>query len=198
MSITTFTELKTAMGNWAHRDVDADRFAEMIALCEADLQVRAKLVDFEASAAVAIVAGSGDLPAGFAGMRSIYWDGNTETPLEYVAPARFDGLRNSTGGTPNFYMISGSKLYVNEGVTGSAVMTYSAKFTALSGANASNAILVSYPDAYLYGSLYQLFLWEEDDTKAKKYLALFDAAIARITKQNKARKYAGRLAVRPG
>lgn len=196
MSITTFTELKTALDNWSHRSNVAARLEEFIALCEADMQVRAKLVNFEASANVAVVAGSGDLPADFVGARSLYWDGNLDTPLEYVTPDRFDALRNSSGDTPGYYTIRGGKLLVNEGATGTAVMSYHAKFTALSAGSPSNAILASFPDAYLWGSLKQLAIYTRNANLLTTADGEFERALARMRTQDKQRKYAGPLMVR--
>jgi hypothetical protein len=196
MSITTYTELKSALDNWSHRTQTPARAVEFIDLCEADLQVDAKLVDLEASATVVITAGSGNLPADYIGARAVYWDGNLDTPLEYVTPDRYDALRNSTGGTPNYYTVLGAKLLVNQGATGNAVMTYSAKFVALS-ASPSNAILASYPGAYLWGSLKHLAIYARNAQLLEVAERNYALAIARITKQNNKRKYPGPLVVRP-
>lgn len=198
MSITNLSELAAALDNWSHRTNVAARSSECIALCEADLQVRAKLVDFEAAGNVTVTAGVGPLPSDFVGARSVYWNGNTATPMEYVAPDRFDALRNSSGGTPKFYTVRGGSLLVNEGATGTAVMSYNAKFTPLSStapAN-SNAILVSYPDAYLWGSLVQLAILNRNPVLEATAERKYEQAIERITTQNKKRKYPGPLVVR--
>lgn len=198
MAITTYTNLQTEIANWLHRDDLTDEIPDFIALCEATLQVRCKLVEFESTATVTITAGVGTLPTGFVGMRSIYWNDSTAQPLVYITPEQFDAMRSWGEGDTYFYTISGSTIRTSNTETGSAIMTYYAKFVPLSGSNASNAILASFPDAYLYGSLAQAFIFTQDDANASKYSSLFSGAIDRINDNNEARKYAGStLQVRP-
>ena len=198
MAITTYTNLQEAIAGWLHRDDLTDEITDFIALCESTMQVKCKLVDLEWAATVTITAGVGALPTDFVGMRSIYWNDSLSQPLQYITPEQFDAMRSWGEGDTYFYTISGTTIRTSNTETGSAIMTYYAKFLPLSGSNASNAILASYPDAYLYGSLAQGFIYTQDDTNAAKYSALFSNAIDRINENNAARKYAGAtLQVRP-
>lgn len=198
MAITSYTNLQTAIAGWLHRDDLTDEIADFIALCEATLQVECKLVDLEGTATVTITAGVGTLPTDFVGMRSIYWNDSLSQPLQYITPEQFDAMRSWGDGDTYFYTISGTTIRTSNTETGSAIMTYNARFVPLSGSNASNAILASYPDAYLYGSLAQGFIYTQDDVNAAKYSALFSSAMDRINENNAARKYAGAtLQVRP-
>jgi hypothetical protein len=199
MSITTYAELLTAVGNFYHRSGDTDftdRIPEAIALAESDLQIRAKLVQFESTATVTITAGSGPLPTDFAGMRSDYWDGDTETALSYITPDRFDKLRNNSG-TGQFYTVSGSTIRTVPQSDGSLVMTYLAKFTPLTVTDTTNSLLTNHPDAYLYGVLAHMAVFSFDWDTAQKYSALFERAVGLIKRNNQDRKYAGPLQVRP-
>lgn len=78
--ITNYTQLQASVIDWSFRTDMASRLPEFIQLCESDMQVRCKLVDFEASATITVTAGLGTLPSGFTGMRAIYWDGDTTRP----------------------------------------------------------------------------------------------------------------------
>lgn len=194
MSITTFAELQTAIASWDKRTGDTGYTAvvpDFIALCEADMQARAKLMEAETTATVTITSGSGTLPTGFVGMRSVYWDGSPDYPLAYITPDAYDQQRSNDTGDGQFYTFSGTTIRTTPMGSGSVVMTYMAKFTPLSVSNTSNTILVNFPDAYLYGSLYQAALWRVDDPAAQKWGALFDKAIERINDNNQDRKYAG-------
>jgi hypothetical protein len=199
MSITTYSELLTAVANFGHRTGDTtftDRIPEALALTEADLQVRAKLLQFESTATVTITSGSGTLPTDYMGMRSIYWDGDTESALSYITPERFDKLRNDSG-TGQFYTISGSTIRTAPQSDGSVVMTYMAKFTPLSATDTTNSILSNYPDAYLYGTLAHMSVFTLDWDAAQRYSALFERAVSLLKTNNQDRKYAGPLQVRP-
>jgi len=198
VAITTYTNLQTEIANWLHRDNLTAEIPDFIALCEATLQVRCKLVEFESTATVTITSGVGTLPTGFVGMRSVYWNDSLAQPLQYITPEQFDAMRSWGEGDTYFYTISGSTIRTSNTETGSVIMTYYAKFVPLSGSNASNAILASFPDAYLYGSLVQACIYQMDDAGAAKYSSLFSGAIDRINENNEARKYAGAtLQVRP-
>lgn len=197
MPISTYTELKAAVLDFSHRGDMSARVENFIALCESDMQVRCKLQEFEASGAVSITAGVGTLPTGFSSMRSVYWDGNLDKPLKYITPDLLDQKRNSSG-TGVYYTISAGQILVAPASDGTVVMRYSARFTALSGTNATNTLLTNYPDAYLHGTLMQLHAFANDDKAAQKAAVLYEAAIERIKTDNRDKKYAGvALEVRP-
>jgi len=197
MSISTFAELQTEVIDWSYRtDLDS-RIPNFIALCEADLQVRCKLVDFEASSTVTLTDGVGTLPTGFSGMRAVYWSGDVTKPLKYVTPDRYDALQNETGDGV-FYTLTGSSIKVSPPGSGDVVMTYKARFTPLSNTYPTNVLLTNYPDAYLHGTLLQLRTFCKDRQGMADELALYEAAVKRIEIDNNQRKYAGStLEVKP-
>lgn len=194
MAISTYAELQSLVASRLHRTDLTTEIQDAIRLAEAEMQVDCKLVEFESTATIAVTSGSGSLPANFVGMRSIYWDDDTDHVLTYIPPDVFDSLRNSTGGEPYEYTISGSTLRVTEGATGSAVATYHAKFTAL--ADGTNSLLTNHPDAYLYGTLKHIAIHTRDTELLQLAGTLFNAAKDRITSNNKDRKHAGPLQVR--
>jgi hypothetical protein len=197
---TTYAELQTAVVSTSHRTGDTtftDNVADFISLAETEMQRKLKLVEFEASADIAVTAGVGSLPADYVGMRSLYWNGDTTQPLSGISPAAFDSLRNATGDYPSFYYVTGSTIRVNQEADGTAVATYNARFSALSDSNTSNSLLTTHPDAYLYGALKHACVWAEDDAGMQKYGILFNAACEQIKTNNTDRKYAGPLQVRP-
>lgn len=197
MSVASFSDLKTAVASFLHRDDLTSTIPDFITLAESELQIRCKLMEFESTATIVLSSGSGTLPTDFVGMRSLYWDGNTKQALTYISPDRFDSLRNNSGGTPGFYTISGTTLRLNEGASGNAIATYNARFTVLSDSNTTNSLLTNYPDAYLYGALKHACIYTQDDAGIQKYGVLFNAACDRVISNNKDRKYAGPLQVRP-
>lgn len=188
--ISTYDELVAAVVDWSYRTDLAARVPNFIALCEADMQVRCKLVELEGTASVTITGGVGSLPSGFTGMRSAYWDGDISRPLRYVTPDRFESYARESGqGT--WYTITGTTIKVTPGTDGTVVMTYKASFTPLSGSNPSNVILTRYPDAYLHGTLLQLRTWCKDKAGMADAAALYEPAVERIITDNNQRKYAG-------
>ena len=195
MPITTYAELKTALANWSKRSDLTTQLGDFIALAESDMQVRLKLVDFEDVSTVAVTNGVGSVPTGFNGARSAYWDGNLDAPVRYLPPSQFDANRNASG-VPQFFTVVGSDLLTSPSNTGNLVVTHKTRFTPLSDVATSNVILSNYPEAYLHGSLAQLFVYVFDTQMAQLHGGLFDNAISRIVKDNADRKYAGPLQVR--
>lgn len=197
MTISTFAELQSEVIDWSYRtDLDS-RIPNFIALCESDMQVRCKLVDFESSATVTLADGVGALPSGFTGMRAVYWNGDVTKPLKYVTPDRYDALQNETGDGV-FYTLTGSSIKVSPPGDGDVVMTYKARFTPLSNTNTTNVLLTNYPDAYLHGTLLQLRTFCKDRKGMADELGLYEAAVKRIEIDNNQRKYAGAtLEVKP-
>ena len=191
MAISNYTNLQTSVESWFKRDDLTAQIPDFISLAESVMQVRCKLVEFEATATVTITAGVGTIPTGFVGMRSVYWNDSLSQPLSYITPEQFDAMRSWGEGDTYFYTISGTTIRTSNTETGSVIMTYNAKFTPLSNGSPTNAIITNYPEAYLYGTLAQAYIYAEDDKNTEKYSSLFSGALDRINENNAARKYAG-------
>ena len=193
--ISTYAELQTAVGNWSYRTDLTALIPDFITLCEADMQVRCKLTEFEASTTLTLTSGIATLPTGFVGHRAVYWDGDQTRPLKYLPPDRFDASTNLAGlGT--YFTITGGTIKVSPLQDGTVVMTYKARFTPLAASNTTNYLLTNYPDAYLHGSLVQMARYTKDSDAMATTMPLYEAAIKRIQSDNMARKYPGPLEVR--
>ena len=196
MSISTYAELVTAVNRAAYRSDLSSDVDNFIQLAESDMQTRLKLVDFEDTVTLSVTAGSSALPTDYSGMRNVYWDGDTDRPLNYLTPDKFDAY-NFTAELPNFYTIKGLNIKFGTTTDGSAVLNYKARFTGLSSGNTTNAIITKYPDAYMHGVMAQLFLFTRDDKNMAVRQEAYERAISRIIKDNNDRKYGARLQVRP-
>lgn len=200
MSIpTTYAELQAKVVDLLHRtgDTTVEALApDWIGYAESEMQTRIKLMEFETTSTVTITAGSGPLPTGYIGMRSVYWDGDPDHPLTYVTPDVYDSHRFNDSGDGYEYTISGSTIKTSPMGSGSVVCTHLARFTPLSDSATSNAILASYPDLYVYGSLKHASVWTKDDSDVQKYGLMFNAICDRVNEINDQRKYGHALAVR--
>jgi hypothetical protein len=196
MALSTYAELQTSIAAWSYRTDLATIIPDFIALTESDMQIRCKLMEFESSVTLNVVAGIAAIPADFKGHRAAYLNGNQKTPLRYVTPERFDVVSNNSG--PGlWFTITDDTFKMAPMSDGTVVLTYHAKFTPLSGTNASNSILANYPDAYLYGSLIQMARYTKDTEAMQTTMPMYEAVIQRINKDNQDRKYPGPLVVRP-
>lgn len=195
MAFDTYANLQTEIEDASYRTDLTTKIPSFISLCESDMQVRCKLVEFEGSATLSVVAGVASLPADFKGHRAAYLDGDQARPLQYVTPDRFDLLTNESG-VGTWFTITGSSFKMAPQSDASVVLIYHAKFTPLSDSATSNSILANYPDAYYHGSLMQLGLYTKDADMIAARKGLYEEAIGRIKKDNQDRKYPGPLQVR--
>lgn len=194
MPITSYSELKTEIASFAHRDDLTSSLDTFIDLAEADMQVRSKLLEFEATGTISITSGSGSLPSGFLGFVSVYVDNSPNRQLRFLPPSRFDAMVNDYG-SGTYYTIKGTTIHVDFS-SGNVSCTYRAKFTPLSDSNTSNAILASFPDVYLFGCLKQVAIWSHDTEQTERWAGLFNEAIARLKRYNVDRKFGPELAVK--
>jgi len=182
MAIGTYSDLLAEIQSFSHRD-DADFVAKIpsfIALAEADLQVRARLSQWDTSATIALTAGVGALPSDFDHAISVTYSGGSYT-LMYVAPGLFyDYAAGVTSGEPTIYTIQGANLRVYPLVSANVTLAYTAKFTPLSVSATTNSLLDNFPDAYLNGALTHACVWARDTDGAAMHQAIFEAAINRV------------------
>ena len=194
--ITSYSDLQTeVIANSFRSDLTA-RIPTFIQLCEADMQRRLKLVDLEDSATVTITAGEGALPTGYAGHRVATWEGDEVKVLEYVTPDRFETLHNRVT-LPTFFTVTGSTIKVMSEGDGTVNLTYNARFTPLSDTDTTNAILNTYPDAYFFGTMKQLYHYTRNWEAKAEQEKDFERVVMQIIRDHKDRKYPGPLQVRP-
>lgn len=194
---TTYSELKTEIATFYNRTDLSSVVDTFIDLCESEMQVECKNLEFEATSTVTVTAGVATLPTDWLGGRTAQFLDSTPRTLVYRTP---DGINdeNARGiADPLYYTITGSSLKFAEDGDGSVLLTYHAKFTPLSDSNTSNAILASFPGAYLFGSLKYAAVYMKDPAGASGYDTLFQEQLDKVRKNNAQRKYSGALAVRP-
>lgn len=193
---TSYTELKTEIADFLERNDLTSVIDTFIDFCEAEMQRRIKLLSFESTTTVTMTTGAGTLPTDFVSARSVTWEGSPDRILRYVTPAELDRLNAADPSSVSFYTTIGSQILVADDQSGTLNMTYSAKFTALSGSNATNAILTNHPGAYLYGSLTHAAAYLKDPDSGIYYRKLFDLEIDQINRDAQDQRFAGPLAVR--
>lgn len=177
MAITTATELKSAIANWAHRDDLADRLDEFIAIVEARLNRNLRVRAMEATlGSTALVDGALTLPADdFLAFKELRYDGSPSYTLE---PRPIEWIRNQPvdANQPRYYAVANTQV-VCWPTAGSIKGTYYQRLPSLT-ANASNWLLTAYPDLYLYACLEEAYIYALDietaSVWAKKSQAILD------------------------
>lgn len=203
MSITTYSELQTAVANWLDRTDLTSRIPEFIALAEAQMNRRLRVRQMVTRAEASLSSEFTDAPTDLLQPMQLTLEiSESDTRfLDYLSPERMlaEKARRAdvTAAEPEFWSVVGThiQLLPQPGQTYTAELTYYAMIPALAS-NSSNWLLAAYPDAYLYGSLLQAAPYLVEDERVATWGTLFTAALADIQMSN--RVPSGRLRTEVG
>lgn len=196
MAFTNFTELKQAVIDYTHRrDLDL-RIQDFITLAEhemynnPDMPLRIKQGEKTSTASTTTTSRFLATPDDYASMRSTRLDIVNESDfLEYRAPEQL--TRFDEKGRPCFFTIIGTQIEFdrvpNEVFT--IEIQYYSTTSALTELAPTNDLLTNHPNVYLYGAIYQAFIFAKDSQSAGIYKALFVEAIQGANKADKKGRY---------
>jgi hypothetical protein len=185
MSITTYSELKTAVASWLARSGDSDisgNAADFITLAEAKMNRILALRVFRADAALTGTAGSRELslPNDFVEPYSLHL--TTGTDYRKLTPRTPAGLSYSeTSGEPDEWAVKATTIHLNRPCD--QAHTFNLHYRqrlALSDASPTNWLSTNHPDVYLWGALLASGIFEMDGETGVSMKALFDEAMAEL------------------
>lgn len=197
MSITTYTELKSAVADFLNRQDLASAIPTFISLAESSFNRDIRHWRMDVRTSITLDAQFVDLPSGWLEtVKIVNATGEGPQELELIPLAEMDERRfasNNTAGAPRFYAINGGKieLYPTPSEAFTASITYVQKPTALSTSNASNWLLENFPDVYLYGSLAHSAPYLQEDSRLGVWAALYQQALSAINLDSDRAKYSG-------
>lgn len=173
MTVSTYSELLTALANWTHRSDLSGRDAEAVDNFEAKVSRRLKLKDMEASTTSTMVSGTATIsvPDGMTDLRSIIFVpvSGAIRKLEYITPEQADAKEYADEGIPRWYTFVGGaiRLYPTPDAAYSYTLKYYKRVVALGSTTGytTNWLLSNHPDLYLYGSLVELCAFTGDDPR---------------------------------
>jgi hypothetical protein len=157
MSITTYSELKTAVANWLARSDLTDYIPDFITLFEAVANRRLRVRQMETTTTLTTSSGSVALPSDFQTWRRMgFASGSRTSEVEYVTPNYlYSAYPTSTADTPKLWTIVGSNIITRpyDDTASALTLDYYQTITALSDAAPTNWLLTKWPDVYLFGAL---------------------------------------------
>lgn len=179
MSITTYNELQTAVGNWLNRGDLTSRIPEFIALAEARMNrdQRLRTRDSIVRETLAVSSQFKTLPTGFLRMVNCELQTDPVRPLTYATPQQMDVIRNQQQAqAPNHYSIIGTEIELAPVPDASYTLglIYYSKITALTLPSSTNWLLTAAPDIYLYASLMQSAPYLMNDERLATWGSLYD------------------------
>jgi len=203
LSITTFSELKTAVQNWLHRsDTNlTNRIPEFIALCEAKFNRTLRLTTMETRVSATLDERYEDLPSDFLEMRTIEITGDSGGQLEYMTPGDLRNRYRASGtGVPKYFTIIGTTIEFAPAPAGSYTMemVYYKAIPALSDSNTTNWMLTNNPDAYLYGSLLEAAPFMKKPEEVPLWATMYKGVMKDIADADERGNYGGPLMMRVG
>ena len=182
MALTTYTELKTSIGDWLNRSDLTSVIPDFISLAEAQVERTLRTRQMIVRANASFDAEYGAVPSDFLETKSLKLTStNPQTPLEFLS---IDALDNKaaeyTGsGKPRFFGVVGGQFRIvpTPDATYTTELTYYAKLTKLSSSVATNWLLTSNPDIYLCGALLQAAPYLQDDARIQTWATLYERAL---------------------
>jgi hypothetical protein len=182
MALTTYTELKTSIGDWLNRSDLTTAIPDFISLAEAQIERTLRTRQMIVRANASFDAQYGAVPSDFLETKSLKLTStNPQTPLEFLS---IDALDNkaaeyTASGKPRFFGVVGGQFRIvpTPDANYTTELTYYAKLTKLSSSVASNWLLSSSPDIYLYGALLQAAPYLQDDARIQTWATLYERAL---------------------
>jgi hypothetical protein len=184
MSITSYTTLQSAIGDWLLRDDLATVIPSFISLAEAKFNRRIRDYRMMKRATAQIDAGYSAVPADW--LQTVRFQLNTTpiTTLEYVTPdqAAEEVRRYVSAGQTRFFTVIGKQFQLIPAPDGQqdGELTYYSKIPPLSNSMQSNWLLEVAPDAYLYGALMEAAPYLDDAEKLTTWGTLLEQAMQAI------------------
>lgn len=187
-----YSELQSAIADFLNRSDLTAAIPTFIQLAEARMNriIRTRKMEYRTTENVSTQFVS--LPADFLEYRNIQLNLSPVVVLDYVTPQYADTLRSgSIQGRPRFFTILANKLELIPAPQEAMELeyVYYQRIPALSGVVASNWLIESHPDIYLYGSLVQAALYLKDDPTA--WASLFDSAVDELVQEDQGALFHG-------
>lgn len=182
MALSTYAELKTSIGDWLNRSDLTTAIPDFISLAEAQIERTLRTRQMIVRANASFDAQYGAVPSDFLEVKSLKLTStNPQTPLSFLSIDALDNeMTKYTGsGKPKFFGVVGGQFRIvpTPDANYTTELTYYAKLTKLSTSVASNWLLSSSPDIYLYGSLLQAAPYLQDDNRISVWATLYERAL---------------------
>ncbi len=198
MSLTTYLGLKDSIESWSHRNDVANRLDDFIDLAESEMYRHLRIRDMETRTTATTSGRYLALPTGFLEMRRVRLiSGAQYFELLYSTP---EGMYISQdSGIPGVYTIT-SQLEFDRSPDSAYTIEYQyyVSLSALSAGSPTNAILTRFPNIYLFGSLWALYLWALQEDKAEYYYGKFMQAIQTANREDSKGRHGPAPAMRYG
>ena len=167
MSLSTYSDLSGAVSSWTARgDYTAANISNFVDLFEAWANRVLRVRQMETSTALTPSGGAATLPTDYLQWRSVNWAGATPVELEYVSPSILRGYYPTVDSfTPSLFTIEGGSIKTQSSDATNLTLEYWQKVPSLE-TNSTNWLMSAHPDLYLWGTLVEAYLFNQDQDNA--------------------------------
>lgn len=194
MSITTYSELQTAVARWLKRSDLDSQIPDFITFCEADFNRNLRLQTMETRVTATLDEQYEDLPDDYLEMRRLKITGVDGKPLQYCPPeAQTLSNPDDAVGSTVTYSIIGTEIEFSRPPNGSysMEMVYYKRIPALSDDEPTNWMLGNCPDLYLFGTLLQAAPYLMNDTRIPVWEAKYAKVLEDIRGEDVRKRHSG-------
>lgn len=192
MTIASYSDLLTEMGNWLNRTDLSAEIPTFIQLFETRMNRRLRTPDQIATATQTIVSGQNiyPIPSGIREVKQVYLAGTPRVELSFMS---FEDLRRfyptDDSDIPQSYSIVGENIVLQPvPVSGTLTVIGYNTLAALGTGNTTNWLLTNHPDAYLFGSLCESAAYLKDDERLPIWKETWDEILSEINAEANARR----------
>lgn len=193
MALANYTDLQASVADFLNRADLTNVIPDFITLTEADMNRSLRVREMSVRTRAPISEQYVKLPVDFLGMRNIELVTNPVTPLEYRNMQNLDLYRASDAtGKPVYYSITQNNIEFAPVPDAEYTLeiVYYQKIPALVD-NATNWLLDTHPDAYLYGTLMQSAPYLQADERIGIWAGKYNQIKEQITASDEKAKFSG-------
>jgi hypothetical protein len=190
--MNNYTSLKASIAAWLAQDNLTAYVDDFLDIAEARVSRLLRIRPMESVTTIQTVVGDDyvDLPADYLEIRAVHTDAARKSSLEYVTPELLNSMTTGSA-RPRFFSVRGDQL-VFPGVCDAEydlILSYYAKFPALSDSTTTNWLTANYPQVLLYGALQAAAEFIHDDEQLAKWNRLFTTALTELQESDKRENY---------
>lgn len=181
MTLSTYADLQTQVGNWLARDDLATYIPDFIRLFEAAACRKLKVRPQQILTTLTPVSGVVALPSDYLGYVRVTYTGSPRIDLDYISPNIFQtSYPTSPTGVPSQFTIEGANLKVGPSNDTALDFLYFQRTAAIS--TTLNWLYSTHPDAYLFGTLTEANAFDKAVDVAGLWKARRDEVFDEITR----------------
>jgi hypothetical protein len=197
MTITSFSELKTAISSWADvNDVDA-YLDDVVSLATDTLNYGVgdmpplRTREMMAVESLSPTDGACTLPVDYLQYRRVVEEASCRRNLQYVAMTSVEQMYAAReSGLSNTFTIVDDQLYMFPLGTNDIELTYYQKIPHLTDAAPTNWLLTKHPGVYLHAGMYQLGVLRRDDDLTARSYSMVNGLVRGLSKSNFSSEFA--------